>query len=217
MSDLPYIIIGGGGHTRVLIGLLQAQRAGIRGILTQNEALLGTHIMDVPVLGLEGEVKLTQSEVQLVNGVGNKASRKGAGLEARRDVMGRYIAQGFRFPALIAPSASVMPHVQLADGVQVMAGAVIQSGATIGGNSIINTRASIDHDAVIAPNVHIAPAAVLCGEVQVGEGTHVGAGAVITQGVVIGKHCVIGAGAIVHAHVPDNSLVLPARSSVTPL
>jgi sugar O-acyltransferase (sialic acid O-acetyltransferase NeuD family) len=209
------VIIGGGGHTRVLIGMAQAAGLNIKGIITSNAALLGEEVLDVPVLGLEGEVALDPAQIVLINGVGNLASRAGSGLAVRAAIYQRYRARGFDFLPLMSNHAVVQPHVMMGEGVQVMPGAVIQSGAIIGENVIVNTRASIDHDAVIYPHCHIAPAAVLCGHVVVGEETHIGAGAVIIQGIRIGCNVVVGAGAVVTHHVPDNVIIRPPASEQT--
>ncbi|MDX2095827.1 MAG: acetyltransferase [Alphaproteobacteria bacterium] len=210
MKQQQIVIIGGGGHTRVLIGMVQAAGLPLRGIVTANAALLGSVVLEVPVLGLEGEVDLDPTEVMLVNGVGNHATGKGPGLAPRTALYQRYRAMGFDFPPIISPQAVVHAHVAMGEGVQVMAGAVIQPGVIIGENSIINTCAAIDHDVVLSPHCHIAPAAVLCGYAVVGEGTHIGAGAVIIDKVRIGNRAVIGAGATVTKHVPDAAVIRPA-------
>jgi len=211
------VIIGGGGHTRVLTGMAQAAGVAVKGIITSDAALVGESILDVPVLGLEKEITLDPANILLINGVGNHASRTGSGLAVRAAIYQRYRARGFDFLPLISNHAVVQPHVLMGEGVQVMPGAVIQSGAIIGENVIINTRASIDHDVVIYPHCHIGPGAVLCGHVVVGEETHIGAGAVIIQGIRIGCNVVVGAGAVVTRHVPDNVMIRPAAAEQTPL
>ena len=212
MKNLPVVIVGGGGHTRVLIGMLQRAGVAIYGIITCNETLLGSAMMGVDVLGLEHDFALKPDEVTMVNGVGNSASRAGSMLDARAGVYHRYRARGLDFLPIVSGDAVIQPEVIMGDGVQVMPGAVIQPCAMIGENVIINTRASIDHDVIIYPHAHIAPGATLCGGVTIGEETHIGAGAVIIQGVRIGSHAVIGAGAVVTRHVPDGVLVLPSPS-----
>lgn len=201
------IIIGGGGHSHVLIGLMQAAALPLRGIITSNPELVGTTVLGVPVLGLEGEVELSVAEVMLMNGVGNHASSKGTGIAPRATLFDRYCAQGFEFLTCVSPDAMVQPHVSLQHGAQVMAGVVIQPNARIGENAIINTRASVDHDCVVESHCHIAPGAVLCGHVQVGRATHIGAGAVILQNVRVGSNVVIGAGCVVSRDVPDGAVI----------
>ena len=219
MASQPYIIIGGGGHTHVLIGVLQSNGAAILGVVTQDESLLGTQIMGVPVLGLESAdaVLPPPDQACIANGVGNRASRAGSGLGVREALYKRYTDLGYQIPMIWALSANVMAHVNVALGAQVMAGAQIQPGSFIGENAIINSCASIDHDCVVGAHAHIAPGAILCGDVRVGTRTHVGAGAVINQGVVIGDDCVVGAGAVVTRNVVSGQIVLPAQSTVKPI
>lgn len=208
MANHSLIIIGGGGHTRVLIGMLKRANRPIIGVVTQDRALLGEEIHGVPVLGLEGETALNAAASHLINGVGNRASRSGSGLSVRAQLFQRYKSQGFSFAPVVSEQAIIQPDTMLGEGAQVMPGVVIQPGAMIGENVIVNTAAAIDHDVVLYPHVHIAPGVVLCGDVVVGESTHVGAGAVIIQGIKIGRNAVIGAGVTVTRDVADGAVVL---------
>lgn len=205
MSE-SHIIIGGGGHTRVLLGMLQAAGLPVAGIITSDPALRDSRIFSVPVLGLQGEVALPPGHL-LVNGVGNRASRRGSGLETRMQLFYGYQSQGGRFASVISGHAVVQPEVRLGEGVQLMPGAVVQPGAVIGDNSIINTRAAVDHDVHIGAHTHIAPGAVICGGVTIGDQTHIGAGAVVIQGIRIGSNVMIGAGVVVRHHVSDGAIV----------
>jgi len=207
MADLPYIIIGGGGHTRVLLGVLRLMGEEVQGILTQDDSIVGNSIMDAIVLGIDGKYTVEKDQYELINGVGNSASRKGSGLEIRAAATARYEALGFECANVIAPNANIMPEVKLAAGVHVMAGATLQPLVKVGKGSIINTNASIDHDVIIGEHTHIAPGAVLCGNVQVGDLTHIGAGAIIIQGIKVGHKCVIGAGVVVNKDVADGTVV----------
>ena len=217
MKQKEIVVIGGGGHTRVLVGVAASLAWPIRGIITRNAQLVGTSIHDVAVLGLEESYVLNADEVTLINGVGNAANRKGTGLDVRSGIYARYTAQGFTFLTLVSPDAMVQPFATLHAGAQVMAGAVVQAGCVVGENSIINTRVTIDHDCHIGEHCHVAPGAVLCGDVVVGAASHIGAGAIITQGVRIGSNVVVGAGALVTRDVPDGMLLRPVASECAPL
>ncbi|MFO0457439.1 MAG: acetyltransferase [Alphaproteobacteria bacterium] len=207
MTDLPYIVIGSGGHARVILGVLRLLGEEVRGLLTLDVNRVGNEIMDAPIIGTDGKFPLDPAEVQILNGVGNRASRAGSGLKMRADVTARYEAEGFVFSNLIAPNANIMPGVLMAQGVQIMAGATLQPGVQIGAQSIINTNATIDHDVTIGAHTHIAPGAILCGGASVGDMTHVGAGAVVIQGITIGRNCVIGAGVTVRKDVADGKVI----------
>lgn len=207
MRKKHLIVIGGGGHTRVLLAMTQTADLTVRGIVTSNPELVGTTVLGVPVLGLEDEVVIDPAEVTIINGVGNLASHNGPGLAPRIALYDRYCARGLDFLSLISHHAMVQAYVTIGRGVQIMPGAVVQPGAVLGDNVIVNTRASIDHDVTVAAHCHIAPGAVLCGQVVVGEATHIGAGAVIIQKVRIGRDVVIGEGAIITRDVPDSAVV----------
>jgi UDP-perosamine 4-acetyltransferase len=208
MTDLPYILIGSGGHARVILGVLRLMGKDVAGLLTLDANRVGSDIFSAPIIGTDGKFSLDPAEVHIINAVGNRASREGSGLRMRADVTARYEAEGFSFARVIAPNANIMPEVGLAAGAQVMAGATLQPGASVGAQSIINTNATIDHDVTIGEHAHIAPGAILCGGVTVGDLTHVGAGAVVIQGITIGRNCVIGAGVTVRKDVPDGKLVM---------
>ena len=205
----PLIILGAGGHARVLIASLKPGHAGILGIAERSGSGITGEVLGIPIIGDDESVlRYSPQDVQLVNGVGHVSSA-----EPRRALFEKFSALGYRFATVLHPTAFVSADVCLGEGAQAMAGAVIQPGAVIGKNSIVNTNASVDHDCRIADHVHICPGSTLSGAVRVGEGTLVGAGAVVIQGVEIGAQCVIAAGAVVIHDVSAHARVagVPAR------
>ncbi len=207
--SLPIIVVGGGGHAKVLIDMLQLEGKTILGIVEKQLFAPGHRMGQVPVVGDDETVlRYRSAEILLVNGIGSTA------LPGRRaEIYARFTELGYRFAAVRHPAAVIAADVQFGEGAQVMAGAVLQPGCCIGTNVIINTRASIDHDCHIQDHTHIAPGVTLSGEVQVGAGSHIGTGAVVIQGIKIGKNVVVGAGAVVVRDVPDGLTVMgvPAR------
>ncbi len=194
VTDAPIIIIGGGGHTRVLIDVLETLNARIEGIVTQDESIVGTSMLGVPVLCLEKDFKAEPAKVLLVNGVGNRARTGESGLKVREAAAERYKALGFQFASVISPHAVLSKHTVLSEGVQVLHDAVVQPVAHVGAHSIINSAAVVEHDCRIGTFCHIAPAAVLCGNVIVGNYSHIGANATIIQGLTLGDRVVVAAG-----------------------
>lgn len=191
------IILGAGGHARVLIDAIKKAGQPIRGIVTRDPLMQETQVAGVPVIGSDETVFDYDIEsVLLVNGLGSTGDTK-----YRRQLFYKFSEKGYRFAAVIHPGAILGDDVIIGEGSQIMAGAVIQTGTQIGRNVIINTRASVDHDCLIGDHVHIAPGAVLSGSVRVGEGSHIGTGAVVIQGVVIGDYSLISAGAVIYRNV----------------
>lgn len=209
---LPVIVLGAGGHAKVLIDSLQASRVAIKGIVDPAPDFRGAQLFGVPVLGGDEVIEsFSPSDILLVNGLGSVRLP-----QRRRQVFDRFKCMGYRFAAVVHPSAIIAVDVALGEGTQIMAGTVIQPGSRIGCNAIINTRASVDHDCIIGDHVHIAPGVTLSGGVSVGAGSHIGTGATLIQGVSVGCDCLVAAGAVVINNVADSSMVrgVPAREFV---
>jgi sugar O-acyltransferase (sialic acid O-acetyltransferase NeuD family) len=209
---LPTVVIGGGGHARVVVDTLFELNRQVIGYVALECSTEATSMFGVPYLGNDEYLNtFDATQIELANGVGSvRTTKTRTGLYLRLNEL------GYQFTTLVHPSATVSRLATLNHGVQVMAGAVIQPGCVIGVNSIVNTSVSIDHDCVIGGHVHIAPGATLSGGVQVGDGTHIGTGATVIQGVTIGVGCLIGAGTLVVRDVPDGTFVVgvPGRERV---
>lgn len=206
--DKPFILIGYGGHGRVVADLLGRLGCRLLGYVAPEKSLVTTG--SAPnYLGTDAALDAYPAdEVLLANAVGSIGSA-----ELRRNLFLALAGRGFMFPALVHPAAILAGDVSVGAGSQVMAGAVVQTGTTIGENAIVNTAASIDHDCHIGNHCHLAPGCVLSGGVTVGEGAHIGAGAVVIQSLSIGAGAIIGAGSTVLNDVPPGTTVVgsPAR------
>lgn len=189
----PVVVIGAGGHAKVVLGALLAAGISVEALVDADSGLMGRLVLGVPVIGgdevLDGR---DPAGLLLANGVGSTGNPG-----PRRRVFEHFKARGFSFATIVHPAAVIGPEVDLAEGAQVMAGAVIQPGCRIGANAVVNTGARLDHDCRIGDHAHVSPGAVLCGTVTVGETAHVGAGAVVVQNVAIGSGALIAAGAVV--------------------
>ena len=209
MSDQPVIVLGAGGHAKVLIDALHRLSIEILFAVESEPGAEGRTVLDVPILGGEQRVLGHSPEsVRLVNGVGSVSP--GA---VRQVIFHRFAEAGYRFAQVVHPGATIGAGVALGHGVQVMAGAVVQADTSVGDNVILNTRSSVDHDCKIGRHVHIAPGVTLSGGVEVGDDTHIGVGATVLQGVRIGRGCMVAAGAVVVRDVVDGAKVagVPSR------
>lgn len=206
---LPVIIIGAGGHARVLISVLKTLNKNILGITDLIADKIDDKINGISVLGNDDKIlDYSPDSIELVNGIGSVSST-----EKRKDIYVKFKNYGYSFANVINPSAMIMNDVQLGRGVQIMAGAIIQPGCVIGNNSIINTGAIVDHDCIIGEHVHVAPGVVLSGGVHIGAMTHIGTSATVIQGKKIGEGVIIGAGSVVLEDIPPRTkaIGLPAR------
>jgi len=196
--NCPVILLGAGGHAKVLINTLRLCSVEIIGATDPTASLHGQVIMGVKVLGSDEELNnYSADKVKLVNAVGSTTLPK-----IRSRLFAEFKNRGFVFVDIIHPSAVIASDVKTGEGSQIMAGAVIQPGVSLGDNVIINTSSSIDHDCIIGSHSHLAPGVTISGEVVIGEGVHVGVGATVIQGVKIGKRSLIGAGSLVLENIP---------------
>ena len=206
----PILVLGAGGHAKVVIDALQAMGAEVLGALDTDTAAHGTSLLGVSVLGGDDQVQNhAPGDVALVNGVGSTEP------SMRRKILYRqFVDAGYVFASVVHPSAVIGGDVDIADGAQVMAGAVIQPGCRIGENAILNTSSSVDHDCVIGAHVHIAPGAVLGGGITVGDGSHIGAGSSVIQNIHIGADVLVASGAAVVDNISDGVRVagVPAKA-----
>lgn len=199
MIQRPVILLGAGGHAKVVLDLLQGNERTVIGVCDPSLARDRADTWrGVPVLGDDSAIhQYTPESVELVNGMGSLP-----GSLTRQRLHLTFSRQGYRFATLVHPSAVLGTGVTLGQGVQVMAGCVIQADTCIGDNTIINTSVHIDHDGQIGQHVHIAPGAVLSGEVMVEENAHIGPNATLIQGKRIGKGAIVGAGTTVLRDIP---------------
>ena len=198
--DKKIVVVGGGGHSRVLLDILKINKTDVLGYVDVQET-------DFPLeyLGKDESLseKYSPEEVVLVNGVGSVRRP-----EQRQRIFEHFKSLNYQFFSVVHPRAIISESVELGEGVQVMANAVVNPGTHIGDNVIVNTSASIDHDCQIGSHTHIAPGVTLSGSVSIGQGSHVGTGTIIIQGMVIGDKVLVGAGEVVRRDVESGKRVL---------
>jgi UDP-perosamine 4-acetyltransferase len=209
----PIILLGSGGHARVLLNQLRRLQVDILGIADPYRPI-AADFFGLRILGEDAAVlNYAAEQIELVNGLGSLP--KDAGL--RCGLFSKFKQSGYHFKTLVDPAAFVASDAELAEGVQVMAGVIIQAGTIIAENCIVNSGAIVEHDCRIGRHVHIAPGAVICGGVEIGDHVHIGSGATLIQGLRIGEETVIGAGSIVTRNVASRQIVYPSRALVQDL
>jgi sugar O-acyltransferase (sialic acid O-acetyltransferase NeuD family) len=180
------IIIGAGGHAKVVLSVAQSNSYEMIGYLDDNPALINQSINRYPVLG--DTSILTKQTANAVFGLGDNSKRK---------ILADQNARFQNWQTLIHPHAYVHPSAKLGKGTVVFAGAIIQPDVVIGDHCIINTGVTVDHDCVLSHYVHLAPGVHLAGNVHIGEGAFLGIGSVVIPGMQIGEWTQVAAGGVV--------------------
>lgn len=206
--SFPVIILGTGGHARVLADTLGELKVPIVGCVARESPR--SNYAAMPFLGDDSVLtKYCPKSIRLVNGIGS------VDIPTKRcEIFIRFINQGYQFFTIIHPTANVAKDVILGQGVQIMAGAIIQSGCLLEDNTIINTGVIVDHDCHIEAHAHLAPGTVLSGGVKIGHLSHIGTGSRVIQGVNIRPRVLVGAGSVVIDDLPNGSHVagVPAKT-----
>lgn len=190
------LVIGGGGHAKVIISILK--KLNSFEIVGYTDPENKGEILGIPYLGND-EILNSLYNQGFKNAVIGLGQIKSAAL--RRKVVGMCKSIGFNLPAIISPNAIINEDVNIANGTVVMDSVIINSGSTIGECSIVNTNASIDHDCIIGDFTHIAPGVTLSGEVKIGNDVLIGTGSNIIQQINITDNTIISAGSTVLASI----------------
>ncbi|MBU2025199.1 acetyltransferase [Patescibacteria group bacterium] len=208
-KKVPLVIIGGGGHARVIISIIEKlEKYQVLGYV---DLAKKRNMKGIKYLGRDKILKSLKKKhrnCQAIIGIGKVDLG-----DFRLKIYNRLKALGFEFPAIVSPQASVNKEVLLGPGTVVGDKAVINCGVKIQALGIINTGSIIEHDCKLGENVSVAPGAILCGEAMVGDNSFIGAGAVVNQVLNIAKNCLIGSGAVVVKNCPTAGtyLGIPAK------
>ena len=178
----------------------------VRGFVDDREAVQGSTVLGLPVLG--GGDWLGRDEargVGVVVTIGDPA--------VRRRVVDRLAARGVRFATLVHPSAVLTPWVELGEGTIVMARCTFTADIRVGRHVVFNPGCTVAHDVVVGDYAYVSPGVNLAGRSALGEACHVGTGATVIPGKRVGAGATVGAGAVVIADVAPGITVagVPAR------
>src|SRR5260370_34417694 len=197
-SKLTTVIVGWGGHGRVVADTLKVAHAPLAGFLDDRPP--APFVSEVTLLGdrscLEEPEFLKNYEILIAIGEAR----------LRRQLALRVLDRGGRLARAIHPSAVIGSDVFVGEGTVIMAGVVVNTGSRIGRFVIVNTGATVDHDNVIEDGVHISPGCHLAGNVICRADAFVGTGPSIIPRPEIRMRAVIGAGAAVIFDLPPDVL-----------
>ena len=187
------ILIGGGGHCKSVIDVIEQEgRFKIVGIVDKPE-LLGSNVLGYSVIGNDFDLDSLAKKYQyaLIT-VGQIKSPS-----LRIKLFDLATKAGFTLPNIISPNAYVSKHSSIGNGVVVMHNAIVNVSASIGDNCIINSKALIEHDCLISKHCHISTNATINGGATVESGCFVGSSVTTKELITISENSFIKAGSLV--------------------
>ena len=196
------LIIGSGGHFKVVINeILKQRKYEIKEIidiknfgkkLTINKKLI--KIVDYKSFNWSKVNK----ETFIFIAVGNNYLRKKIASEIKTK------NKNIKWGTIISPNAIIEKNVKIKPGTLVVSGSIINPGTIIGAHCIINTRSSIDHDNVFGDFSSSAPSVVTGGNVSAGKLSFLGIRSTIINNIKIGSKAIIGANSLVNKNCLSN-------------
>lgn len=199
------IIIGAGGHAKVIADIILKNNDELIGFLDDNIGIGKKVIEKYSVIGkLNDCIQLYNSDnsIKFIIGIGDNKIRE-------------KISKKYNLPYYTAmhPTSTIGLGVKIKEGTAIMANTTINVNASIGKHCIINTGAIIEHDNEIEDFVHVSPNAAIAGTVKIGKRTHVGIGACIKNNISVCEDAIIGAGAVVvnNIEVKGTYMGIPAK------
>jgi len=200
------LIVGSGGHAKVIIDILknstEYELIGLTDPFPKHERIMG-----LPILGDDSILpKLFEEGIKYAFiAIGDNQKR----IQLAFEIM----QMGFGVINAISSHSYVSKSIQLGVGIAIMPGVIINPDAIINDHVIINTGATIDHDCIIETGCHIAPGCNIAGNVRIGKGSLLGIGTKVIPNITIGEWTIVGAGSVVVNNVPSYALAVgfPAR------
>ena len=185
------VIIGAGGHGKVVADIILRSGDTVLGFLDDNPHLPAT-IAGIPVLGTISDYSKF-SDAAFVIAIGNNTIRQKLASQLT----------GVVWYTAIHPRAVVSPmDTHIGEGTVIMATAAINPGATVGRHCIINTSAVVEHDNRLGDFVHLSVGAKLGGTVTVGNNSVIGINSTVINNVTVSCDSIIGAGSVVLRDLP---------------
>lgn len=193
MNNQPTIIVGAGGLGKATLDIFQSNQVVVYCFLDDNEALHGTEISDVSVMGATEDstyLAMFGKKCNAFVAINDRTVRWGYFklLKEQHKVMP---ANALHQQALISGTA------HLSYGIFANAGVVVGSYARVEQGCILHANAVVDYEAKLGKFVHLGAGSVVHAGAEVEDNVFIGAGATIAGPLKIGKGARVGAGSVV--------------------
>lgn len=186
------ILVGGGGHCRSCIDVIEQENKFLIEGIVDTPDKVGSNISGYPILYTDNDLPaLAKEYIYFFITVGQIKQA-----DKRINLFRILKSLNVHIPTIISPLAYVSRNASLGEGTIVMHHSLINAGVQIGTNCIVNSKALVEHDSIIGDFCHISTGAIVNGGATIGSNTFIGSNAVVVQGVSIKNNSFIKAGSI---------------------
>ena len=192
------LILGTGGHCRVILSLLDVcGEHEVLGIIELGKLSVGENIMGIPVLGNASclDEFCGRSNLDIFLAIGDNEIRQIWWKKTRE--------LGFRLPNLISPYANIDCRAKLGEANVVCANVFIGPGAILCDNNLVNTGAIVEHEVLVGSHCHLAPSSTIAGRSRIGDECFIGAAATVIDGLSVEDGTTLGAGATLIRNISE--------------
>lgn len=186
------VVIGGGGHAKVIINTIKKlDNYNIIGYTdNSNKGLL----LGVKYLGTDANL----SEIfEKHNNCRAALCVGGVTISNKRQQIFEMLKHiGFELPVITSKEAAVSEEVSIGEGTVVLENAVINASTKIGKCVIVNNGTVVENDCVVGDFAHLTPMTRIGCGAKIGKNAFIGSGAVILQNKMVLENCFVGAGSV---------------------
>jgi len=193
MHKEKLILIGGGGHCKACIDVIeQCSEYEIAGIL-DDASLVGKDVLGYKIVGTDNDIpKYIEMSYFFLITIGQIKSS-----EKRKKAFLFLLENRASIATVLSPRSYISKHAEIGIGSIVMHNVIVNAAAKVGMNCILNTGSDIEHDVVIGNHTHISTLAVVNGDCKIGNGVFLGSSSSVSGQINIGDDVTIGSGSIV--------------------
>ena len=181
MEKRKIILVGGGGHCKSCIDVIERENKFLIAGILDKESLTGEKILGYPILGSDELIeKLAKENYCFLITVGQIKSPA-----IRKKIYKTIKKVGGELPVIISPHAIISKYSTLQEGTIVMHNAIVNVATTIGKCCILNSASLVEHDCEIGDFCHISTNTTVNGSVVIGDSCFIGSKVVINNNLNI--------------------------------
>jgi sugar O-acyltransferase (sialic acid O-acetyltransferase NeuD family) len=187
------ILIGGGGHCKSCIDVIEQEGKFIIAGIVDIPEKIGQKILDYEIIASDNDLDyLSKNFKYFFITVGQIFS-----VQTRIKLYNKIRSLSVVIPSIQSPYSYVSKHSIISEGSIIMHYASVNVNSRIGKNCIINTKALIEHDTIIGDFCHISTGAIVNGGVKIGNHSFLGSGSVTKDNIEIVANSFIKANSLI--------------------